>query len=95
MCQRCFIKYFLQTWPPVKVRIGTTGRKSLKRRVSEFRVEDLHTEVAKNADAILQERESREISEASAGAATFYAWVSILKVVRYLSFDFYGWGWEL
>ena len=61
----------------MKIRIGRTGKLSLKRRVWNFQVESLDNENASFAKAILDCYDRAEVSEASAGAATFYVWVGI------------------
>lgn len=65
-----------QQWKQVQIMIGKTGKDSLKRRVSEFKVEDLKIEVALKAKLIFQEYQLDDVRDVSAGAATFYVWVS-------------------
>jgi len=66
----------LQDWRNVQVLIGKTGKESLKRRVSDFDVEKLGMNVALKVKEMLTNYQLNEIRDTSAGAATFYVWVS-------------------
>lgn len=61
--------------------IGKTGKESLKRRVMEFKVKDAKPEVAKEAKSILLKYDIDEVRDVSAGAATFYLWVSGYTII--------------
>lgn len=70
------IQTVTQDWKDVQVLIGKTGKESLKRRVSEFDVEKLSMSLAFKVKDLLKNYELNEIRDTSAGAATFYVWVS-------------------
>ena len=58
--------------------IGKTGRESLKRKITtDFKVENLKIEPATKARNKLKGYELDFIRDVSAGAGTFYVWVSI------------------
>lgn len=59
--------------------MGKTGRESLKRRVMEFRVNELKYELAMEVKNILSQYSLSDARDVSAGAATFYLWVSYLR----------------
>ena len=56
--------------------MGKTGKESLKRRISEFKVEKLSIELAMKAKQVLCRFTLDEVRDVSAGAGTFYVWVS-------------------
>ena len=56
--------------------IGKTGKESLKRRITEFDVGKLKVTVAQRARTKIRAFELDFIRDVSAGAATFYVWVS-------------------
>ena len=56
--------------------MGKTGKESLKRRITEFDVGKLKVTVAQRARAKIRAFELDFIRDVSAGAATFYVWVS-------------------
>ena len=56
--------------------IGKTGKVSLKRRIKEFRVDLLSIELAVTAKCVYEKFSKTEVRDTSAGAATFYVWVS-------------------
>ena len=58
------------------VLIGKTGKESLKRRISEFKVEKLNIEVAMRSKQVLSRFTLDEARDVSSGAGTFYVWVS-------------------
>ena len=63
------------------VLIGKTGKESLKRRITiDFQVEKLRMDVAQKAKQKIQEYELDFIRDLSAGAATFYVWVSQISL---------------
>ena len=56
--------------------MGKTGKASLKRRVSDFRADSVSMDIASAAKRILSQYEVDEVRDVSAGAATFFVWVS-------------------
>ncbi|CAH1787326.1 unnamed protein product [Owenia fusiformis] len=66
----------LQTWVSVQALIGKTGRESLKRKVTEFRVDFVQHEVIMRAQHILAVYELPEVTAVSAGLATFFVWAN-------------------
>ena len=60
----------------MQVLIGKTGQFSLKRRVSEFDVELLKVHHGLRVKKMLNKLSISDIQSVSAGAATFYVWVS-------------------
>ena len=63
------------------VLIGKTGKESLKRRVSEFKVDKLKIQMALQAKKILSKFDLADVRTVSSGAATFYAWVWSLILI--------------
>jgi len=74
----------------VQILIGKTGKLGLKRRVSEFKVENLAIEIAVRVRTILAPFELDEVRDVSAGAATFYVWVSHLNTIAKLKIVLMG-----
>ena len=73
---------FSQDWPATVVLIGKTGKESLKRRVMEFKVNNLKLDLATSAKAIYSKYNLAEVRDGSSGAAAFYLWVSVYNRFR-------------
>ena len=75
-------KWHLQEWKAVQILIGKTGKESLKRRISEFKVEKLNIELAMKAKQVLEKFSLDEVRDVSAGGGTFYVWVRWANLAR-------------
>ena len=60
--------------------VGKTGKESLKRRCLELKSDSLAANVAKRGKSLLGKFELDDVRDISAGAATFYVWVSHILV---------------
>ena len=60
--------------------VGKTGKESLKRRCLELKSDSLAASVAKRGKTLLGKFELDDVRDISAGAATFYVWVSHILV---------------
>ena len=69
--------FLFQVWKAVQALVGKTGKESLKRRCIECKPEKIPLAPAKRAKVLLEEYDLEEVRDVSAGAATFYVWVSI------------------
>lgn len=56
--------------------VGKTGKESLKRRCLELKTDSLTDNIVQRAKALLEKFALDEVRDISAGAATFYVWVS-------------------
>ena len=66
----------LESWKGIKVAIGRTGKRSLKRRIAGFMlssIQDSNNSVA-DAKRIIAKVDVARMTEISVGTATFYAW---------------------
>ena len=59
--------------------MGKTGKESLKRRCLELDASTLQDTIARRAQKLLGKLELDEVRDISAGAATFFVWVSLLS----------------
>lgn len=79
VCHRlCTHIGLFQHWCGVQSLIGRTGKDSLKRRVASFDVKKVRAETLHRAQELLSLYDLTIVQEASAGAATFYLWVSLV-----------------
>ena len=69
-----------QNWKAVQALVGKTGKESLKRRCLELKSDSLTANVAKRGKTLLGKFELDDVRDISAGAATFYVWVSHILV---------------
>ena len=69
----------LQDWKEVQALVGKTGKESLKRRCLELDASTLQDTIARRAQKLLGKLELDEVRDISAGAATFFVWVSLLS----------------
>jgi len=60
----------------VQALVGKTGKEGLKRRCLECDAAKIPKEAAKRAQELLEKHELDEVRDVSAGAATFYVFVS-------------------
>ena len=60
----------------VKALIGQMGKESLKRRIQKANVNKLKEETVNSAKKLLKDIRLEDVVVISAGAATFYSWVS-------------------
>lgn len=68
----------LLNWRNMQALLGKTGKEGLKRQVTSL--DPLHVDMAKADyafDKYLKETDLETIRDTSAGAATFYVWVSL------------------
>ena len=79
------IMFCLQDWKTVQALVGKTGKEGLKRRCLELDAKKLSTKIAKRAQKLLEKYELDEIRDISAGAATFFVWVS--RVNSHIIYD--------
>ena len=56
--------------------IGKTGKESLKRQCEEFNMDNVPLDVALGSRELLKDISIEQVRKVSAGAATFYVWVS-------------------
>ena len=68
----------LKDWKNVQALIGKTGKQSLKRRIQILDVNKLKEETVKKAKELLKDIKLEDVVTISAGAATFYSWVSMV-----------------
>ena len=68
--------HFLQNWRTCQALVGKTGRESLMRRISSFDPKDCSLSVAQMAKHMIENYSMSQIRDVSAGAATFFGWVS-------------------
>ena len=67
----------IETWKGIKVAIGRTGKKSLKRRILEFVPSDSVSRASlKQVQQLMDGVAVDRITEVSQGTTVFYAWVS-------------------
>uniref|UniRef100_H2Z7K6 Dynein heavy chain coiled coil stalk domain-containing protein n=1 Tax=Ciona savignyi TaxID=51511 RepID=H2Z7K6_CIOSA len=64
-------------WSSIQTLLGKTGKDGLKRRISTFKETSVTLEIARRAKHLIgQEEDLESIRDVSAGAATFYLWVT-------------------
>lgn len=73
--------FFFQNWFGVQNLIGKTGREALKKRVENFDVKTVSLESLHRTKEILRNYDLSIVQDASAGAATFYQWVSYIRSI--------------
>lgn len=61
----------------MQVLLGKTGRDGLKRRIQQCNINDVKTAAANRAKQLLGAVDLEMIRDVSAGAATFFVWVSM------------------
>lgn len=71
MCSRT-----LQEWIKVQNILSRTGKESLLQRVGRFDIDKVDPGMAMGAKEILKDLTLQQVRVVSAGAATFYVWVS-------------------
>ena len=74
----CFIS---QVWKTCQSILGKTGRDSVMRHISGFDPKDCYLDVALSAKTVIEPYSLEQIRDVSAGAATFFVWVSLLHEV--------------
>jgi hypothetical protein len=67
---------YCQDWKNVQALVGKTGKEGLKRRCLECNAAKISTAAASRAKELLDKQELDEVRDVSAGAATFYVFVS-------------------
>ena len=70
------LPFILQVWKNVQALVGKTGKEGLKRRCLGCEPAKLDQQAAKRAKEILDGFNLDDVRDVSAGAATFYVWVS-------------------
>lgn len=76
----------LLNWRNMQALLGKTGKDGLKRQVTSL--DPLHVDMAKADfafDKYLKETDLETIRDVSAGAATFYVWVSRWKIILFIT----------
>ena len=67
----------------MQIWVGKTGKDGLKRRCLELDPGDIPVPVANHAKHLLSDFDLDDVRDVSAGAATFYAWVSGINRYMY------------
>ena len=77
--------FLLQEWKKVQALVGKTGKEGLKRRCLEYDPQTLANkmEIAVKAKEKMAAFELDDVRDVSAGAATFYLWVSSTRTSIY------------
>ena len=86
----CF-SFRCQDWKNVQALVGKTGKEGLKRRCLECNAAKISMAAASRAKELLDKQELDEVRDVSAGAATFYVFVShdlYLYNLQYYIFKF-------
>ena len=78
--------FLLQEWKKVQALVGKTGKEGLKRRCLEYDPQTLANkmEIAVKAKEKMAAFELDDVRDVSAGAATFYLWVSSPRTSIYI-----------
>ena len=71
-----FTYLYLQEWVNCQRMFSVVGRESLNRRILDLNIQTLHPEILARVDQILNGLNLKQVQHISAGAATFYVWVS-------------------
>lgn len=66
----------LQEWKTCQIILGKTGKESIMRHISNFDPKDCYLDVALSSKMLLEPYSLEQIRDVSAGAATFFVWVS-------------------
>ena len=69
-------------WKHVQALVGKTGKEGLKRCCLQAEPSKINPTAAQRAGTLLAEHDLEEVRDVSAGAATFFVWVSLLLVLR-------------
>ena len=72
-----YLHSVLKDWKNVQALVGKTGKEGLKRRCLECEPHKLNPDAATRAKVLLSQFGLDDVRDVSAGAATFYLWVSI------------------
>ena len=72
--------YFFKDWKNVQIILGKMGKESIKRKLQELKVEKIPLDVALGARDLIRDFTLDQVRMVSAGGATFYVWVSVLRV---------------
>ena len=72
-----------QVWKTCQSILGKTGRDSVMRHISGFDPKDCYLDVALSAKTVIEPYSLEQIRDVSAGAATFFVWVSICNFDDY------------
>ena len=67
-----------QDWEDVQVLMGKTGKNGMLRRVRQFDTVDVQPDTKYRVEKTLNEHSETEVRLASAGAGTFYVWVTMV-----------------
>lgn len=70
--------FSLQIWKNVQALVGKTGKDGLKRRCLEYDPDKMLMPTASRAKELLSKYGLDDVRDVSAGAATFYVWVSTM-----------------
>ena len=62
--------------------LGKIGKHGLKRRISEFKVDDVKMKSAKRAKNLLNDVDLEVVRDVSKGAATFFVWVKCYLILK-------------
>ncbi len=60
--------------------IGKTGKLNIKKRVSEFNVDNIKIQLALQVKNIIREYDIKDVRAVSTGSATFFAWVRHIQL---------------
>ena len=77
----------LQIWKHVQALVGKTGKEGLKRGCLQCDPGKIKTEAAARAQHLLSAFNLEEVRDVSAGAATFYVWVSRRRTLQSRNLD--------
>ena len=66
----------MQNWRTCQALMSKTGRESMMRKISQFDPRAVPMKAAEQARRVSRAYTTDQIRDASAGAATFYIWVS-------------------
>ena len=74
--QKCRYLINRQDWKQCRKICCQTGDKGLNRKILDFNITQIHPDKVSKSNAILERYRLAEVQTVSAGAATFYVWVS-------------------
>lgn len=66
----------MKTWKECVVWIGKMGKESIKRRISNFIIQNVSEKQMKSSEKLIHDISVEQISIASAGASIFYRWTT-------------------
>ena len=66
----------MKTWKECVVWIGKMGKESIKRRISNFIIQNVSEKQMKDAEKLIHNITVEQISTSSAGASIFYRWTT-------------------